>query len=309
MTAFSRRTCILATLAAAACLAADEARNGSVRWRQHDIRRPKPPVRRARDGDDRGQAAERGGRPVRRFEPRGLEVGRGRSRELEGGGRLPRNRAGNRVLSRRRAKFGDIQLHVEWAAPNPPDGVGQDRGNSGIFLMGQFEIQVLDSYKADTYADGQAGAIYGQYPPAVQRVSSARANGRPTTSPFADLGSTPSGKLLEAGARDPLPQRHPRPEQRGTVRSDLLAQVVSRTTDSGRSRPDLAPGSRPSRSLPEHLAPSSFPNDPRRRLGISHVPSWSRSRPSFSIDTPESINRAPSQGPLRQRSRAKAGIS
>jgi hypothetical protein len=62
-------------------------------------------------------------------------------------------------------KFGDIQLHVEWAAPDPPAGVGQDRGNSGVFLMGQFEIQVLDSYRADTYADGQAGAIYGQYPP------------------------------------------------------------------------------------------------------------------------------------------------
>ena len=61
--------------------------------------------------------------------------------------------------------FGDIQLHVEWAAPNPPHGVGQDRGNSGVFLMGQFEIQVLDSFRADTYADGQAGSIYGQYPP------------------------------------------------------------------------------------------------------------------------------------------------
>jgi hypothetical protein len=62
-------------------------------------------------------------------------------------------------------QFGDIQLHLEWATPSPPSGTGQDRGNSGVFLMGQFEIQVLDSYKADTYADGQAGAIYGQYPP------------------------------------------------------------------------------------------------------------------------------------------------
>ena len=62
-------------------------------------------------------------------------------------------------------EFGDIQLHVEWAAPSPPHGTGQDRGNSGVFLMGQFEIQVLDSFRADTYADGQAGSIYGQYPP------------------------------------------------------------------------------------------------------------------------------------------------
>ena len=73
-----------------------------------------------------------------------------------------------------KGKFGDIQLHVEWAAPDPPHGKGQDRGNSGIFLMGQFEIQVLDSYQADTYADGQAGAIYGQYPAPVQRLAPAR---------------------------------------------------------------------------------------------------------------------------------------
>ena len=50
-------------------------------------------------------------------------------------------------------------------APDPPAGKGQDRGNSGIFLMGVYEIQVVDSYRADTYADGQAGALYGQYPP------------------------------------------------------------------------------------------------------------------------------------------------
>ncbi len=63
--------------------------------------------------------------------------------------------------------FGDVQLHVEWAAPDPPRGKSQDRGNSGIFLMGLFETQVLDSYENPTYADGQAGAIYGQWPPLV----------------------------------------------------------------------------------------------------------------------------------------------
>jgi hypothetical protein len=66
-----------------------------------------------------------------------------------------------------RDSFGDVQLHVEWAAPSPPRGKGQDRGNSGIFLMGLFETQVLDSYENPTYADGQAGAIYGQWPPLV----------------------------------------------------------------------------------------------------------------------------------------------
>jgi hypothetical protein len=64
-----------------------------------------------------------------------------------------------------RASFGDVQLHVEWAAPAAVAGHSQGRGNSGVFLMGQYEIQVLDSYDNRTYADGQAGAIYGQWPP------------------------------------------------------------------------------------------------------------------------------------------------
>ena len=64
-------------------------------------------------------------------------------------------------------KFGDCQLHVEWAAPTPPEGEGQERGNSGVYLMSMYEIQVLDSYQNKTYADGQAAAVYGQYPPRV----------------------------------------------------------------------------------------------------------------------------------------------
>lgn len=63
--------------------------------------------------------------------------------------------------------FGDVQLHIEWRAPTPPQGEGQERGNSGVFLMGIYELQVLDSYQNDTYPDGQAGAIYGENPPLV----------------------------------------------------------------------------------------------------------------------------------------------
>jgi hypothetical protein len=64
--------------------------------------------------------------------------------------------------------FGDVQLHVEWMAPSPATGHGQDRGNSGIFFGGgRYEIQVLDNYGNTTYPDGQAGALYGQYPPLV----------------------------------------------------------------------------------------------------------------------------------------------
>lgn len=63
--------------------------------------------------------------------------------------------------------FGDAQLHLEWMTPVPPREQGQNRGNSGVFLMGQYEVQVLDSWENDTYADGQAGSIYGQFPPMV----------------------------------------------------------------------------------------------------------------------------------------------
>jgi hypothetical protein len=63
--------------------------------------------------------------------------------------------------------FGDCQLHVEWMSPDPPKGKDQDRGNSGIFLMSRYELQVLDNYQAETYADGMAGSVYGQYPPQV----------------------------------------------------------------------------------------------------------------------------------------------
>ena len=63
--------------------------------------------------------------------------------------------------------FGDVQLHVEWMSPTPAHGEGQERGNSGVFLMGRYELQVLDSYENRTYPDGQAGAVYGQYPPLV----------------------------------------------------------------------------------------------------------------------------------------------
>lgn len=63
--------------------------------------------------------------------------------------------------------FGDCQLHVEWASPNPPRGDPMNLGNSGVFLMGLYELQIFDSYTGKIYADGQAAGIYGQYPPLV----------------------------------------------------------------------------------------------------------------------------------------------
>ena len=78
---------------------------------------------------------------------------------------------------RTKQAFGDCQLHIEWAAPAKVEGQGQGRGNSGVFLMGSYEIQVLDSYETEVlpdgsnknpnYADGQAGSIYAENPPLV----------------------------------------------------------------------------------------------------------------------------------------------
>ena len=66
-----------------------------------------------------------------------------------------------------RDSFGDCQLHIEWATPDPPVGDVMNRGNSGVFFFGLYELQVFDSYRGGIYADGQAAAIYGQYPPLV----------------------------------------------------------------------------------------------------------------------------------------------
>lgn len=71
---------------------------------------------------------------------------------------------------RTRREFGDCQVHVEWAAPAEVKGGGQGRGNSGVFLPGGLEIQVLDSYDNPTYADGGAGAYYGIHPPLVNAL-------------------------------------------------------------------------------------------------------------------------------------------
>jgi hypothetical protein len=140
-------------------------------WRQHDTTRPNPPVV--------TPAATPGGAPsdaLALFDGRSLAEFEGQdggpaSWTLENGYFQVKPGTGN--IHTKQA-FGDCQLHVEWASPNPPQGVDQMRGNSGVIIMGMYELQVLDSYHAKTYADGQAAAIYGQYPPLV---NAARAPG------------------------------------------------------------------------------------------------------------------------------------
>ncbi len=68
-------------------------------------------------------------------------------------------------MIRTKDNFGDVQLHIEWRTPEKVVGEGQGRGNSGIFLMGKYEVQVLDSYNNRTYSNGQAGSVYKQHIP------------------------------------------------------------------------------------------------------------------------------------------------
>ena len=64
-------------------------------------------------------------------------------------------------------KFGNFQLHIEWCVPKDIEGTSQSRGNSGVFLQGMYEVQILDSYENETYVNGMAGSIYKQTPPLV----------------------------------------------------------------------------------------------------------------------------------------------
>lgn len=73
---------------------------------------------------------------------------------------------GSGVIQTKR-KFNDFQLHIEWKTPSEITGEGQGRGNSGVYLQGLYEVQVLDSYNNKTYRNGQAGSIYKQYAPLV----------------------------------------------------------------------------------------------------------------------------------------------
>jgi hypothetical protein len=157
---------LIATSGLLVCLAAEEDPNPAMpaRWRQHDIRRPRPPVV---EPAERPVASKPPNDALVLFDGSNLDAWKsssgGPARWKMADGYLETVPGAGPIETKQ--KFGDLQLHVEWAAPNPPTGKGQDRGNSGVFLLGKFEIQVLDSYQADTYADGQAGAIYGQYPP------------------------------------------------------------------------------------------------------------------------------------------------
>ena len=219
-------------------------------WAIHDRNRPEPRVvdpGTASTGRAAGPAALGRGRAVRRQGP--VAVARQKDR---GGRRRGRSRTATsrsckeRAASRPPQAFGDCQLHVEWAAPSPPVGTDQDRGNSGVFLMGQYEVQVLDSYQSQTYPDGQAAALYGQYPPLV---NAARPPGQWQTydivfhAPRFDA----DGDAHAAGAHDRPPQRRPRAGRRSELTGPTAHKARPALQGARRQAAARPAGPRPSR--------------------------------------------------------------
>ena len=136
------------------------------KWKVHDPDRPLPPVIEPGPAGDPVPAPSDAvvlfdGRDLMKWEdakgqPAGWKVQDGYMEVVKKTG-----------IIRTKDKFGSCQLHVEWSAPLPVVGESQGRGNSGVFLMEYYEVQVLDNYQNKTYADGMAAAVYGQYPPLV----------------------------------------------------------------------------------------------------------------------------------------------
>lgn len=130
-------------------------------WRVHDKNRPVPPV--VTPGKQGAPPSD----AIVLFDGTNLDAwtsgGEAAKWAVEGGA-MTVNGSG---AIQTRQEFGDIQLHLEWASPAEVKGDSQGRGNSGVFLMGRYEVQILDSYENRSYADGQAGSMYGQRPPEV----------------------------------------------------------------------------------------------------------------------------------------------
>ncbi len=131
-------------------------------WAVHDLNRPRPPVVKAEpgqppsdvivlfDGTSMDAWVSKDGAPCKwRIVDGAMEV-------------VPKT---GEIRSRQ--AFGDCQLHLEWASPSVVKGNAQGRGNSGVFLMGMHEVQILDSYESDAYPDGQAASVYAENPPLV----------------------------------------------------------------------------------------------------------------------------------------------
>lgn len=216
-------------------------------WRVHDADRPAPPVV--------TPAAKPGGAPadaVVLFDGTSLDAwtaGGGLWPVRDGAFTVPPRVGGkdNNLVTKQ--SFGDVQLHLEFRSPNPPTKSSQDRGNSGIWFMQRYEIQILDGYQNPTYADGTVGAVYGFKPPLA---NAARRPGewqsydvifeRPR---FAADGSLVRPAYITAFLNGVLVQNH----------QAMLGTTIWRQVASYKAHGDAAPI-----QLQDHDSPVSFRN-------------------------------------------------
>ena len=139
------------------------------KWRVHDLHRPHPPILTPGTVSARDQVGSAPSDAVVLFDGSSFDAwtnmkGEAVEWKLEDG-EMEVVRGTRNIISKE--SFGSCQLHVEWMAPTEIYADSQGRGNSGVFLMALYEVQVLDGYDNPTYADGATAAIYGQYPPLV----------------------------------------------------------------------------------------------------------------------------------------------
>lgn len=213
------------------------------KWRVHDADRPAPATV--------APAAQPGGAPadaVVLFDGRSLDAWKADRKPwtvANGAMTIPKD-AGPLTTKQ---SFGDVQLHLEFRSPNPPTRTSQDRGNSGIWFMERYEIQILDGYQNPTYADGTVGAVYGWKPPLVN------ASRRPGEWQSYDViferprfgadGKLVRPAYITAFLNGVLVQNH----------TPMLGTTIWRKVASYQAHPDAAPI-----QLQDHDSPVSFRN-------------------------------------------------
>lgn len=136
-------------------------------WPVHDPARPAPPVVAPRSAEALAGLAHPPDGAIMLFDGTELSAWQPSSWLVQDG-YIEVTPKGGYLESRE--DFGSCHLHLEWRSPTPVTGSGQGRGNSGVFLMGHYEIQILDTHENPTYADGYAGAAYGQLPPLANPI-------------------------------------------------------------------------------------------------------------------------------------------
>ena len=137
-------------------------------WRVHDVNRPAPPL--VVPGATSGAAPSDAivlfdGKDLSKWAQRGANNESIEPKWPVRDGYFETGAKSGSMFTR--DSFGDVQLHIEWATPSVVSGTSQGRGNSGVILMGKYEVQVLDMFNNRTYADGGASSLYGQWPPLV----------------------------------------------------------------------------------------------------------------------------------------------